>query len=323
MVEGLKQAVEVVLDEQESSSFQVFEQALKSPQPIKDLMMDENVVGLMVRDKGLLYVDRGKGFVEPEHRFLNAAHAYWVLDRLFLGAGIKMEWDGGQRSFSLDNAWGGRVILPGADWQGAYAIMGRRCTERTRFEMPKGQRLLLAEKVRRRENLLVVAENPEVLQQLGYWLVKQSEGLGNVLILSRSEPVAASDSPRRIGVHRGDEPLVQWLDWGYGIDLIGTLHRDPASPVFDLVRQLSHQAHGWWQLQMANGSGLALERLALDMALEHPDRDVELLRELLRTAFGAVLSVVGSSVSGKKIELELKEMRPTESSRWFIQDASS
>jgi hypothetical protein len=59
------------------------------------------------------------------------------------------------------------------------------------------------------------------------------------------------------------------------------------------------------------------------MALEHPDRDVELLRELLRTAFGAVLSVVGSSVSGKKIELELKEMRPTESSRWFIQDASS
>ena len=320
LAEGLRVALQEVMGEDENSpNFARFEKELKSAGPLKKLMADSAVCGVMIRDKGLLFVDRGKGFDQPELSFFNAAHAYWTLDRLLLGSGIRMDWRGGKKSFTIDRIWGGRVILPEASWQGAYVVMRKREMERLNFSMEKKCLLELAKKVKSKENILLVAPDRDTAKHLSFWFLKQAESLGAVLVLSQKDLSDMGDFPRRIGVRRGDEALYDWLDWSEDMDLAGILHGDSLVNGFELVRRLTHQCHGWWQVVVSNDPASALERLELDLSLEKPEVHIDLHRRLLKGAFGVVVSIGGKSISGRRNELTLQMPFLDSEGRWKVQ----
>ena len=321
LTEGLRLALQEVMGEDENSpNFSRFEKELKSAGPLKRLLAEPAVCGVMIRDKGLLYVDRGKGFDQPELSFFNAAHAYWTLDRLLLGSGIRMDWRGGKKSFTLDRIWGGRVILPEASWQGAYVVMRKREIERLNFSMDKKSLLELAKKVQLRENLLLVAPDRDTAKHLSYWFLKQAESLGAVLVLSQKDLSDMGDFPRRIGVRRGDEALYEWLDWSEDMDLAGILHGDALVNGFELIRRLTHQSQGWWQVVVSNDPAAAFERLELDLSLEKPEVHIDLHRRLIKGAFGAVVSIGGKSISGRRHELKLQTPLLDAQGHWGVQN---
>ena len=322
LTEGLRLALQEVMGEDENSpNFSKFEKELKSSGPLKKLLADPAVCGVMIRDKGLLFVDRGKGFDQPELSFFNAAHAYWTLDRLLLGSGIRMDWRGGKKSFTLDRIWGGRVILPEVSWQGAYVVMRKREIERLSFSMDKTSLLELAKKVKLRENLLLVAPDRDTAKHLSYWFLKQAESLGAVLVLSQNDLSDMGDFPRRIGVRRGDEALYEWLDWSEDMDLAGILHGDALVNGFELIRRLTHQSQGWWQMVVSNDPAAAFERLELDLSLEKPEVHIDLHRRLIKGAFGSVVSIGGKSISGRRNELKLQTPVLDQQGHWGVQNA--
>jgi hypothetical protein len=324
LVDGLRLALHEVLGEDENSPhFSKFEKELKSSGPLKKLMAEPEVCGIMIRDKGLMYVDRGKGFDQPELSFFNAAHAYWTVDRLLLGSGIRMDWRGGKKSFNLDAMWGGRVILPEASWQGAYVVMRKRELERINFSMDKSALLELARKVKNRENLLLVAPDRFTAKHLSYWFLKQAESLGAVLVLSQKDLSDMGDYPRRIGVRRGDEELHTWLDWSEDMDLAGILHGDSLENGFELIRRLTHQRHGWWQVIVANDAPSALERMELDLSLQKPQILLDLHRRLLRGAFAGVLTLGGKSISGRRNELSLQTPTIKKDGGWTVRSENT
>ena len=320
LAEGLKVALREVMGENEHGRlFPRMEKELKGSGPLKELLGDESVCGIMIRDKGLLYVDRGKGFTQPEMSFFNAVHAYWSLDRLLLSVGIKMDWSDGQKSFRFDPSWGGRVILPGANWQGAYVVMRRRKEQRASFAMVKSSLLNLAERVKRRENLLIVAPDITTAQHLVFWFLKQAESLGPVLVLSKDQSYGGTgDFPKRIGVALGDEELSEWVKWSEGMDLAGTLHGEPLIKGFDLLRTLAHQQHGWWQLVIANGAQAAVEKCELDLSIERPELRADLIQRLIKGVFSAVVSIDGKSISGRRHIVKVEDIGMDSQGQWMV-----
>jgi hypothetical protein len=320
LAEGLKLSLKDVMGEDEHGRLYArMEKELKGSGPLKELLSDDSVCGLMVRDKGHLYVDRGKGFQQPEMSFFNAVHAYWSLDRLLLSVGIKMDWSDGQKSFRYDPSWGGRVILPGANWQGAYVVMRRRKEQRSSFVMEKASLLNLAERVKRRENLLIVAPDITMAQHLVFWFLKQAESLGPVLVLSKEQSFGGTgDFPKRIGVALGDEDLPEWVKWSEGMDLAGTLHGEPLVKGFDLLRTLAHQQHGWWQLIIANGAESAVEKCELDLSIERPELRPHLIQRLIKGVFSAVVSIDGKSISGRRHIVKVEDVGVDQQGKWMV-----
>jgi hypothetical protein len=319
--EGLKLAMREVMGEgPESPLYPRMEKELKGAGPLKELVNDEDVHGIMIRDKGNLYIDRGKGFSQPEVSFFNAVHAYWALDRMLLGAGIKMDWSEGQKSFQFDQSWGGRVILPENHWQGSYVVMRRRKDQRVPFSMGKSILTQLAAKVKARENLLIVAPNAAIAKSLSYWFMKQAESLGAILVLSKSSDLTPTGNhPRRIHATVGDEDLSDWVQWSEGMDLAGTLHQDPLGQNgFSLLKTIAHQRHGWWQMIIANDAQAAVEKLELELSLEMPDLRQDLVKKLIQGVFGAVLSIDGKSISGRRNLLKVEDIGIGQRGEWNI-----
>lgn len=319
LADGLRRALAEVkgLDERDPL-YGKLDRELRSAGPFKKLLADEEVRGLMIRDRGLVYVDRGQGFDKPQLSFFNPAHAYWTLDRLLLSAGVTMNWEQGRRSFRLDEQWGGRAFLPQTSWQGAYVVMRRRVEERPSWSMDGEDWNDLEASIHASENLLLVASDAEQALHLSHWLLNRVQETGQVMILS--DEGGQEGNPRHLTVHRGDAPLVEWLEWSEGMDLLGRLNTDPNLTDMALLRALTHQKRKWWQILVAKDATSALEKLELDLLLEHQGTDPELVRRLILGAFHSVVGIDGKSISGK--HLELKASCPHHDGTWKLRPSS-
>lgn len=309
---------EVRQEDRNSPLFGKLEQELKSPASLRKLLDDKNVVGLMIRDQGVVYVDRGEGYGSPEFSFFNVNHAYWTLDRLLLSMGVKMSWGGGHRSFVLDQAWGGRLLFPRADWQGSYVVMSRRQTERLNLKAEPSQLESLQSSLMAGENILLVASSDEEARELSYWLLGIAEDLGSVLILTQQDETGISEHPRRIMICREGDPLSSWLEWSVDMNLCGVLNLEPLQRDFQLVRELSLQNRRWWQVVHARSTESGMEKLELDLLLENPEISPELMRRCLSGTFHTLVGIGGPTISGKHRQIVLGRPTLTEEGNWKV-----
>jgi len=316
LVEALK---EIRQEDRNSPLFSKLEQELKSPTSLRKLLDDPKVVGLMIRDQGVVYVDRGEGYGSPEFSFFNVNHAYWTLDRLLLSLGVKMNWGGGHRSFVLDREWGGRLLFPKTDWQGSYVMMSRRQTERLSLKAEHQQLEALHASIEAGENLLLVASSREEARELSYWLLSMVEDLGSALILTHQDDVGISEHPRRITICREGDPLSSWLEWSVDMNLKGVLNIEPLQRDFQLIRELSLQNRRWWQVVHARNAEAGMEKLELDLLLENPEVSPELMRRCLSGTFHTLLGVGSPTISGKHRQVILGRPTLTEEGIWKIQ----
>jgi hypothetical protein len=320
----LEEAMREVRQEDRSSPlFSKLEQELKSPASLRKLLDDPAVTGLMIRDQGVVYVDRGEGYGSPEFSFFNVNHAYWTLDRLLLSMGVKMSWGGGHRSFVLDQAWGGRLLFPRADWQGSYIMMSRRQTDRLNLKAEPQQISALQNCLTSGENILLVASSEDEARELSYWLLGVVEDIGSVLILTHHDHAGVSEHPRRITICREGDPLTSWLEWSIDMKLCGVLNVEPLQRDFSLVRELSLQNRRWWQMVHARNPQSGMEKLELDLLLENPEVSPELMRRCLAGTFHTLLGIGPATISGKHRQVVLGRPVLSEEGSWKIEPMES
>jgi len=266
------------------------ERELKSTSPFDKLSLALDIQVMRVTDKGLLAIDRGKGFGAPEMSFYNAGHVCWAFDQFLQSKEIEVKFYGAEcQSLNLTN-WMVNAYFPPIISDGFLIQMKRETkvlsTSLTWIEEAEATFLSLH---RSRKNILVVAKESSDLKQI-FQLMQTNLREGQILGVLGEKLKELEDESKFLFLDQ-EQSLAQILKVSQTLGLSGIADFDLEGRGKSVFQQAAFKDLGYWGYIQASKPIDALRRFELQWRLSSQQSDRQTIREWVQASFPFLINI--------------------------------
>jgi len=285
MQQSIKAALDATMqrDDQDTVRPRV-ERELESASPFDRLGLSSDIQSIRVTDKGLLSIDRGKGFGAAEMSFYNGGHVCWSFDRWLQSKGVEAKFYGSQCQALQIGHWTVNAYFQPLLAQG-FLIQLQKIPKllNVGISWVEGAEACFEALQRQRKNILVMAKSPTQISQLQQLL--QSKLVEGDLIGLLGEKLNSVKDDSKCLMLDYHQTLAQLIQVAQTLNLYSIADFELESRGKTAFQQLAFKDLSYWGFVQASQPIDGLKRFELQWRLSHPQSDAQTIKEFIHASF--------------------------------------